>query len=196
MPLVSFNDFTQQKLKSPNFLSLLSHDDNADLRLHTTNYNEFAELRFILSELYNGNMFFPQFNQQITWDKSHMDSFMEAVPLDMPTPPITLVSDKRNELFIVIDGYQRLMTLALFSQNLSSRYENEMNQSLLGFRLDTLSPNSKWHGLSYKDLSGIDATKFEEYSISQSIVCFDDSETFDYAYYMYHKLSSSSYFKC
>lgn len=193
MPLVSPEAFTEKELKTKDFLSLLSHDDNIKYRLHTTKYKE-TNIEYFLDCLCNGNIIFPAFNQKKTWSKSHMDSFIEAVLLEMPIPALTLISDKHNELSVVIDGYQRLITLLLFSKYLPIKYETENNQELYGFCLDTIPVKSRWYGMSYDNLSNLDKNIFSKHIISYNTICLDDSESFDYAYYMYRKLSSSSYF--
>lgn len=195
MPMVSPDFFKEKMLGSTEILSLLSHDDNAKLKIFTTESNNMSRsINVCLTDLESGRMIFPDFNQKITWDKAHMDSFVEASLLKMPVPNITVVTDKLRNLFVVIDGYQRLMTLALYTERLPEKYLNEQTQKLMGFSLNGISQNSKWYGKSYKELNVFDRkTLTDTYTINFNEVYLDNSESFDFAYYMYRKLSSSSY---
>lgn len=194
MPMVSPEFFNKEMLDSTEFLPCLSYEKNTELKIFTTD-NKSRNVGKCLTDLRNGRMIFPDFNQKITWDKAHMDSFVEAVLLNMPAPNITVITDKLRNLFVVIDGYQRLMTLALFTEKLPEKYLNEQTQKLMGFCLNEISQNCKWYGKSYKDLNVSDRNILtDNYTINFNEVYLDNSKTFDFAYYMYHKLSSSSYY--
>jgi len=75
----------------------------------------------ILSQMRRGNIQLnPRFQRRDAWDKSRKSRFVESLILGLPIPQLVLAEDKRRRgSFIVLDGKQRLLTLAQFAKGSS-----------------------------------------------------------------------------
>jgi hypothetical protein len=80
------------------------------------------------------------FQRDFVWSKSQADRFIESLLLGFPIPGIFLVQGPEN-VFLVLDGQQRLRTLQAF-------YKGSLGERV--FRLQYVQPN--FRGLSYEDL--------------------------------------------
>jgi len=80
------------------------------------------------------------FQRGFVWNNRQMDSFVESLLLEYPTPSIFLVQQNDRRL-IVLDGQQRLETLRVFYSGIRKDRK---------YRLHL--PGSKFDGLSYDEL--------------------------------------------
>ncbi|NET60560.1 MAG: DUF262 domain-containing protein [Symploca sp. SIO2E6] len=67
-------------------------------------------------------LFIPDYQREITWDEEHQSKFIESVLLGLPIPYIFVADisseeDKNDARLEVIDGTQRIRTLAQFINN-------------------------------------------------------------------------------
>jgi hypothetical protein len=108
-----------------------------------------------------------------------MDRFIESLLLGFPIPGIILVQqlDKR---FLVLDGQQRLRTLAAFYGGVYARKE---------FALQYVAP--EFRGLTYRTLSAEQKRTLDSTFIQATIVQTDDTvESLDAVYQVFERLNS------
>lgn len=81
----------------------------------------------------------PQFQRRSVWDDRRASRFIESVFLGLPIPQLMLAEDKGREGgFLVLDGKQRLLTLARFASSSASETEQPAFERLRLTGLDQL----------------------------------------------------------
>lgn len=106
----------------------------------------------ILSQMRRGNIQLnPRFQRRDAWDRSRKSRFIESLILGLPIPQLVLAEDKRRKgSFIVLDGKQRLLTLAQFAKG--SSLESDADGSLVRLQLGSLEVRPELQRLSLGDL--------------------------------------------
>lgn len=125
----------------------------------------------IIGQLENGNIDLdPSYQRREAWDDFRKSKYIESLILGFPVPQIVLAekSNSRGK-FYVIDGKQRLLTIASFS-SIASRYDKEENFKLKGlnFRddLNNLNYDSFSNDFRYSD----DYASFQNTSIRTVVI--------------------------
>lgn len=119
------------------------------------------------------------FQRGFVWRRPQMDRFLESLLLGFPIPGIMLVqqSDKR---YLVLDGQQRLKTLAAFYEGVHAGKE---------FALENVALQYK--GLTYKSLSVEQRRTLDNTFIQATIVKSDNSrQSLDSIYQIFERLNS------
>lgn len=109
--LVNFDDDQADDLDE-----LLNPDRFRDAVLYGTDWT----VRTLLDQIEVGNIdLSPSFQRRDAWSAKNKSRFIESVALQLPIPQIVLAErqDQRGR-YIVLDGKQRLLTLAQFAGNL------------------------------------------------------------------------------
>lgn len=106
----------------------------------------------ILSQMRRGNIQLnPRFQRRDAWDRSRKSRFVESLILGLPIPQLVLAEDKRRKgSFIVLDGKQRLLTLAQFAKG--SSLDSDADDSLRQLSLGSLEVRPELQRLSLADL--------------------------------------------
>lgn len=106
----------------------------------------------ILSQMRRGNIQLnPRFQRRDAWDRSRKSRFVESLILGLPIPQLVLAEDKRRKgSFIVLDGKQRLLTLAQFAKE--SSLDSDADGSLVRLQLGSLEVRPELQRLSLRDL--------------------------------------------
>ncbi|HMU34667.1 MAG TPA: DUF262 domain-containing protein [Pyrinomonadaceae bacterium] len=142
----------------------------------------------VYSQIKEGNIDLnPKFQRRNAWNDSKRSILIESVILGYPVPEIVLAEDpKKKRSFIVIDGKQRLLTLAGFID--PETYEYWVNPTL-----DL--KKAPLRGASYKDFEGNPdlADKFREFknsSIRTTVIT--NFEKDDVLYDIFYRLNSGA----
>lgn len=196
------NLFTEKSLRNNSKFPFCPQNPDEQEKLM---YKEFITIQCPMNNyIYNWdqyNFIMPNFEQKFTWSKKHMDSFIESILLEMPTPNLTFYEDTANGKHYLIDGFQRTVTLLLFVKSFHTNWSSIycIDDTLEGFSLDTLHQLSKWHEKNIDKLHHSDPCTFAafmKYEININILQLKPSDKyniFEYVYHMYNKFSSSSY---
>lgn len=106
----------------------------------------------ILSQMRRGNIQLnPRFQRRDAWDRSRKSRFVESLILGLPIPQLVLAEDKRRKgSFIVLDGKQRLLTLAQFAKG--SSLESDPDGTLRKLLLSSLEVRPELQRFSLGDL--------------------------------------------
>lgn len=86
-----------------------------------------------------------RFQRPFVWLKSQMDRFVESLLLGYPIPGVFLVQ-QTDRRYLVLDGQQRLRTLAAFYQGVVNKKEFSLQsvaERFQGLTYDTLSPEQR-----------------------------------------------------
>ncbi|RZM21470.1 MAG: DUF262 domain-containing protein [Pedobacter sp.] len=100
----------------------------------------------------------PELQRQYVWDKSEASRFIDSVLLGLPVPSIFL-AQTLDERLLIIDGYQRIMTVYDFVRGIFSRDESTFNLS----RSEKI--NSRWRGKMFLDLSDTEQRRVKNTTI-------------------------------
>lgn len=120
-----------------------------------------------------------RFQRGFVWTRPQMDRFIESLLLEYPIPGIFLVrqADKR---YLVLDGQQRLSTLAAFYSGLHEKRE---------FALHNVA--NEFKGLTYETLPAELRRTLDSTFIQATIVETDGStESLDAVYQVFERLNS------
>jgi hypothetical protein len=139
----------------------------------------------LIKRLESGDIIIPTFDPKVTgefgivgfqrgfvWNKYQCDRFIESILLNLPVPGIFLVREPSGR-FLVLDGQQRLRTLAAYYRGL-----------LRGkaFRLENVQ--QRWLDRSYEELSEVDRRRLDDAIIHATIVRQDTSSPGNEAVYI------------
>lgn len=95
----------------------------------------------------------PEFQRRDAWTDDRRSKFIESCVLGLPIPQLVLAEDKKNAgQFIVIDGKQRLLSLAQFA-------ELDTGYPLPKLVLSDLNVRADLNGITLKDLVNSTETK-------------------------------------
>lgn len=122
-------------------------DDLDPLKEHSlVVYSRDWTIGTIYNQIQQGNIDLnPKFQRRNAWNDEKRSKLIESLILGLPVPEIVLAEDpKKKKSFIVIDGKQRLLTIAGFIDPLKVPYWNNPKLSKLKSRLDL-------NNLTYKD---------------------------------------------
>lgn len=121
-----------------------SVEDNADLIVYSRDWT----VATILNQIEQGNIDLnPGFQRRNAWNDTKRSRLIESILIGYPIPEIVLAESKgKRNSFIVIDGKQRLLTIAGYKDNEKYKYWDRRNPK-------TVDLKSKYNALSYDDLS-------------------------------------------
>jgi hypothetical protein len=88
------------------------------------------------------DIFVPEYQREFVWDDSRQSKLIESITLGLPIPIIFVAEDKNGRLEIV-DGSQRIRTLAAFLTNELMLDDLEKLTEMNGLRYDDLPPSRK-----------------------------------------------------
>lgn len=122
----------------------------------------------------------PQFQRREAWSAERKSKFIESILCGLPIPNVVLAEDRSVKgKYLVIDGKQRLFSIASFLKN--------------EFSLRNLSIRSELNGCHFSDLQAKnpeDVNAIENYSIRTVVIRNWPDE--DYLYTVFYRLNSGS----
>jgi hypothetical protein len=120
-----------------------------------------------------------RFQRPFVWTKTQMDRFIESLLLGYPIPGIFLVQ-QTDRRYLVLDGQQRLRTLAAFYEGIINKKEFSLQSVAQPFR-----------GLTYRTLTKEQRRELDNTFIQATIVQTDGStESLDAVYQVFERLNS------
>lgn len=119
-----------------------------------------ADLSFReLIDRYNeGGLVKPELQRKYVWDKSEASRFIDSLLLGLPVPSIFLAKTK-DEKMLIVDGYQRIMTVYDFVRGIFSSDEKVFRLT----RSDKI--NARWRGKAFTELSETEQRKIRNTTI-------------------------------
>ncbi|MGK9449644.1 DUF262 domain-containing protein [Acidithiobacillus caldus] len=155
-------------------------------------------VRTILQQIENGNIdLAPDFQRKDAWSNKNKSRFIESVALQLPIPQIVLAEKKQQRgTYIVLDGKQRLLTLAQFAANLDENHPVAQEfKNLSPLKINGLKILKGFNHKTYTDiiddpsLSGF-RIQFDNHSIRSAIIRNWPNE--DYLYDVFIRLNTGS----
>jgi hypothetical protein len=155
-------------------------------------------VRTLLQQIEQGNIdLSPNFQRRDAWSRRNKSRFIESVALQLPIPQIVLAERKEQRgTYVVLDGKQRLLTLAQFAGGLSNDHPLwEESTKTSPLRLAGLKVLNELNGKTYNDviesvaLSQI-RTQFDNHTIRSALIRNWPDD--DYLYEVFIRLNTGS----
>ena len=100
----------------------------------------------------------PELQRNYMWDRREASRFIDSLLLGLPVPSIFLAQTK-DEKLLIIDGYQRIMTVRDFVRGIFSRDEKSFALSR------TEKINSRWRGKHFTELTDAEQRRIRNTTI-------------------------------
>lgn len=107
-----------------------------------------------------GQLVIPDFQRRYVWSLPQASRFVESFLLGLPIPQVFLYKERSSPKLLVVDGQQRLATIAKF-------YDGQFTEGRK-FRLNGVA--SQWKGKSYEDLSEDDRYHLDDSTLRSTII--------------------------
>lgn len=99
----------------------------------------------------------PPFQRHFVWPQHKASKLIDSFLRGLPVPPIFLFADLNTNKLLVVDGHQRIKSIAYFFEGY---FGSENNQRRQVFRLSGLGEDSPFERLNYKDLESQEPSAF------------------------------------
>lgn len=119
-----------------------------------------ADLSFreLISRYDEDELVKPELQRNYVWDKTEASRFIDSILLGLPVPSIFLAKTK-NEKLLIIDGYQRFMTVRDYVKGIFSKDKSVFKLS----RSEKI--HDRWRGKAFLELSGDEQRKIRNTTI-------------------------------
>jgi uncharacterized protein with ParB-like and HNH nuclease domain len=119
-----------------------------------------ADLSFreLISMYEEDELLKPELQRKYVWEKPEASRFIESILLGLPVPSIFLANTPKEKK-LIIDGFQRIMTVVDYVKGIWSQDKNVFRLS------NTEKINEKWRNKAFSDLSDTDQRKIRSTTI-------------------------------
>jgi len=127
-----------------------------------------ADLSFreLIDRYKDGELVKPELQRKYVWDKTEASRFIDSLLLGLPVPSIFLAKTK-DEKLLIVDGYQRIMTVRDFVRGIFTTDEKV-------FKLTRSNRiNERWRGKAFAELSDTEQRKIKNTTIHAIIFVQD-----------------------
>lgn len=123
-----------------------------------------ADLSFreLIERYEDGELLKPELQRHYVWDKIEASRFVDSILLGLPVPSIFLAKQS-DETLLIIDGYQRIMTVYDYVKGIFSKDGKTFKLS------NSPKINNRWKGKAFTELSDIDQRKIKSTTIHSII---------------------------
>ena len=137
-------------------------DDNEpqNIRYDITSYPSDYIVKVIYEQWQSGQLVIPGYQRHYVWNLKQASRLIESFLLGLPIPQVFLYRERSSPKQIVVDGQQRLGTIARF-------YSGQFSENR-AFRL--LGVNAIWEGRTYTELSEDDRTTLDTATLRSIVV--------------------------
>lgn len=188
--------------------NLTNFADDSDDELDTNGSSErFREavlygtdwtIRTLLQQIEDGNIeLSPNFQRRDAWSTQNKSRFIESVALQLPIPQIVLAERKEQRgTYIVLDGKQRLLTLAQFAGQFPSDHKIWRDSARrTPLKLSGLKVIDELNNRTYADISENSEfshlkTQFDNHTIRSALIRNWPDD--DYLYEVFIRLNTGS----
>ena len=158
-------------------------DDPIESTYSMTWYGADYTVDSLVSRIDRGDIYIPKFQRSYVWDLKQASRFIESLLLGLPVPGIFLAKEEDTKKLIVIDGNQRLRTLAYF-------YKGTFDPTGKAFKL--IDVQKKFINATYISLSSEDRRELDDSILHATIVKQDEPSNDDSSIYLiFERLNTS-----
>lgn len=116
-------------------------------------------LEVLVEKLKKKQIVVPSFQRRFVWSRVQSSKLIESFLLGLPVPSIFLYSDPRDNTLLVVDGQQRLRTIAYYFEGFFGEEEGGKRPV---FRMTGLDEKSPFLNQSYEDLEASNPAAFNK----------------------------------
>ncbi len=159
-----------------------SESKGIEFRYSITSYGADYPVDGLIKRLKSEDIYVPPFQRKFVWKRNQSSRFVESLLLGLPVPAIFLGKEEETNRLLVIDGQQRLRSLAHFYKGSFDNGEE--------FILEGVA--SRFEGLSYDTLQDSDRRRLDD-SILHAIVVRQDQPDEDHSssiYLLFERLNT------
>lgn len=176
----------------------LDTQERSDFFAQAVLYGTDWTVKTILQQIQEGNIdLSPDFQRRDAWSSRNKSRFIESVALQIPVPQIVLAEKKdQRGTYIVLDGKQRLLTLAQFAADLDPDHPVlALSKEPPPLRLSGLKILDQLNGKSYADIETLPEflrikRQFDNHTIRSALIRNWPNE--DYLYEVFIRLNTGS----
>ncbi len=146
-----------------------------------------ADLSFreLIDRYQDNELVKPEIQRKYVWDKTEASRFIDSLLLGLPVPSIFLAKTQ-DEKLLIIDGFQRIMTVFDFVRGVFSTDQSAFKLS----RSEKI--NSRWRGKSFVELSDAEQRKIRNTTIHAIIFVQQHPSENDTSYYqVFERINTS-----
>lgn len=152
--------YEKMKEKDAKIVELKSeiNDDYSDDSLfNISSWGADLSFRELISMYEDNELVKPELQRKYVWDKVEASRFIESILLGLPVPSIFLAQSGSEKL--IVDGYQRIMTVYDYVRGIFSTDEKIFKLS------NTEKINARWRNKAFAELSTDDQRKIKSTTI-------------------------------
>ena len=153
---------------------LSDYDEPQNIRNDIMSYPADYTLRVIYEKWQSGQIVIPDFQRNYVWNETQASRLIESFLLELPIPQVFLYRVRSNPLLTVIDGQQRLGTIARF-------YDGK-------FALRGVAP--AWADRKYAELLEYDREILDDATLRAIIIRQINPDDHSSAYQIFHRLNT------
>ena len=127
----------------------------------------------------NGQIIIPDFQRAYIWDQVRASKLVESFLLGLPVPGVFLYKQRKTNKLLVIDGQQRIQTIAKFIKGL-------FNDK--AFRLRKVQ--DRWEGKTFEELTEPDRLQIEDSVLRATVVQQLDPSDDSSIYHIFERLNT------
>lgn len=136
-----------------------SEDDYSDDDLFSiSSWGADLSFRELIARYDENELVKPELQRHYVWDKAEASRFIDSVLLGLPVPSIFLAKTKEEKL-LIIDGYQRLMTVRDYVSGVFSKDKSVFKLSR------TEKIHERWRGKAFSELTEDERRKIRNTTI-------------------------------
>lgn len=114
-------------------------------------------LEGLIAKFRKGNIIIPEFQRKFVWNINQASRLIESFLLGLPVPSIFLYMEPDTNNHLVIDGQQRLVSIAYYMEGF---FGESVKGKRTVFRLKGLNEGSPYFDKTYQDLEETDEAAF------------------------------------
>lgn len=131
-----------------------------DVRYEITSFPTDFTVKVMHQKWTDGQLTIPDFQRRYVWNRPQASRLIESFLLGLPIPQVFLYRERSTPKLLVVDGHQRLATIAMFYDGTFTRDRT--------FRL--IGVDRRWDGKSYRDLSEDDRLSLDDSTLRAIVI--------------------------
>ena len=155
-------------------------EDVVALKFEIASYPADYTLRVLNDQIKEKQLRLPDFQRGYVWTRTQASRLIESFLLGLPVPEVFLYKDRSSERRLVVDGHQRLATIAYFYRE---RFHDDK-----AFRLRGVDP--RWEGKLYSDLDENDRLRIDNSTLRSIVIQQLDPRDHSSIYLTFERLNT------
>jgi hypothetical protein len=158
-----------------------SADEELEFIYSITSYGADYPVDGLVKRIESGDIAVPAFQRQFIWPRPRIERFIESLLLGLPVPGIFLALEPESNRLLVIDGQQRLRTLAAFYKGVLRGQEFKLSKGV----------QSQFVGRTYETLEAEERRRLDDSIIHATVIRQDEpSNDQSSVYFIFERLNT------